>query len=79
MMASKKTRKTARKHTVAGAVATLKAAGQKRVLVVGRVRKGKIQIDQAKLDEFARKFPNATGSFIAVNAPFDPTAHVADG
>ena len=42
------------------------------VQVVGRVRKGVLEIDQASLQEFARKFPNANMTFVAVNAPFDP-------
>lgn len=42
------------------------------VQVVGRVRNGVLEIDQRSLDEFARKFPNANISFVAVNAPFDP-------
>ena len=42
------------------------------VQVVGRVRNGVLEIDQRSLDEFARKFPNANMTFVAVNAPFDP-------
>ena len=42
------------------------------VKVVGRVRNGVLEIDQTSLEEFARKFPNANMTFVAVNAPFDP-------
>jgi hypothetical protein len=44
----------------------------RQVQVVGRVRNGVLEIDQASLEEFARKFPNANMTFVAVNAPFDP-------
>lgn len=42
------------------------------VQVVGRVRNGVVEIDQASLEEFARNFPDANMTFVAVNAPFDP-------
>jgi hypothetical protein len=48
------------------------------VQVVGRVRNGKLELDQSSLDEFARKFPNATMTFVAVNAPFDPVPYTSD-
>ena len=51
--------------------ATLVEKGRS-VQVVGRVRNGVLEIDQASLEEFARKFPNANMTFVAVNAPFDP-------
>jgi hypothetical protein len=44
----------------------------RRVQVVGRVRNGKIELDQSSLEEFSRKFPDAGMLFVAVNAPFDP-------
>ena len=44
----------------------------RQVQVVGRVRNGVLEINQASLEEFARKFPNANMTFVAVNAPFDP-------
>jgi hypothetical protein len=44
----------------------------RRVEVVGRVVDGRIELDQASLAEFARKFPDANITFLAVNAPFDP-------
>jgi hypothetical protein len=52
-------------------IAALAAKGRP-VQVVGRVRNGVLEIDQASLEEFARKFPNANMTFVAVNAPFDP-------
>ena len=42
------------------------------LVLTGRVVNGRVHIDQHALDEFARQHPNANGSFIAVNAPFDP-------
>jgi hypothetical protein len=58
----------------AKAVAQMAADGRK-VHVVGRIRNGKVEIDQSNLQAFARKFPNANMSFIAVNAPFDPVPY----
>lgn len=42
------------------------------VHVLGSVKNGKLEIDQASLVELAKKFPKANLSFVAVNAPFDP-------
>lgn len=47
------------------------------VQVVGQIIDGRVVIDQASLDELAAKFPGANMSFIAVNAPFDPTHSVS--
>jgi hypothetical protein len=44
------------------------------IVLTGRIVNGKIEIDQHVLDEIARNYPNANRSFVAVNAPFDPTA-----
>ena len=74
------TRKAAKKDTAAlrGLTGTSKAdiaalvEKGRPVQVVGRVRNGVLEIDQRSLDEFARKFPNANMTFVAVNAPFDP-------
>lgn len=41
------------------------------VQVVGRVVNGKVEIDQSALEAFARQFPDASATFVAVNAPFD--------
>jgi hypothetical protein len=61
----------------ADAAATLARDGR-RVRVLGRVVDGKIEFDQASLEEFARKYPDANMTFLAVNAPFDPVpAHSA--
>jgi hypothetical protein len=43
------------------------------IQVIGRVVNGKLEIDQESIAEFGRKFPNAKMTFVAVNAPFDPT------
>jgi len=44
----------------------------RRVQVVGRVRNGRVEFDPDSLDAFARRFPDANMTFVAVNAPFDP-------
>ncbi|MEI6339897.1 MAG: hypothetical protein WCQ57_15165 [Verrucomicrobiota bacterium] len=44
------------------------------IVLTGTIKNGKVEIDKACLDELAKKFPNATKSFVAVNAPFDPKA-----
>lgn len=46
------------------------------VQIVGRLRNGKLEIDQASLEEATRRFPNANWAFVAMNAPFDPVTHV---
>jgi len=49
----------------------------RQVQVVGRVNNGRIELDQDGMQEFARRFPDATMTFVAVNAPFDPTPAAA--
>ena len=44
------------------------------IVLTGVIRNGKVELDPACLEELAKKFPNATKSFVAVNAPFDPNA-----
>jgi hypothetical protein len=46
------------------------------VVLTGRIVHGKVQIDQNVLDEIAKSHPDANGSFIAVNAPFDPNTAI---
>ncbi len=55
----------------------LEEGDQRRVEIVGRVVDGKIELDQASLVEFSRKFPDANITFLAVNAPFDPVREPA--
>ncbi len=55
----------------ARAMAQLAAEGRK-VQVLGRVKNGKVEFNRDSLEAFARRYPNAAMSFIAVNAPFDP-------
>lgn len=50
----------------------------KPVQVIGRIRNGKLEIDQASLEEATRRFPNANWAFVAMNAPFDPTPYVSE-
>lgn len=42
------------------------------ILLTGRVKDGKVELDRSALDEISRKFPGAEFAFVAVNAPFDP-------
>jgi hypothetical protein len=52
-------------------VAKLEQDGQK-VQVLGRIKDGKLEIDQSHLKELADKFPNTNMVFVALNSPFDP-------
>lgn len=52
-------------------VTKLEQDGQK-VQVLGRIRDGKLEIDQAHLKELADKYPNTNMVFVALNSPFDP-------
>ena len=45
------------------------------VHVIGRLKNGKLEIDQSSLEEATRRFPNASWAFVAMNAPFDPVSH----
>jgi hypothetical protein len=42
------------------------------IVLTGRVKDGKVVLDQSALEDIARRFPGADISFVAVNAPFDP-------
>jgi len=46
------------------------------LVLTGRVVNGRVELDQAALDEIQEKFPNANVSFVAVNAPFDPESQL---
>jgi hypothetical protein len=73
--ASKKRKGTASlKPATAAALNDLEKQGRP-VHVVGRLRNGKLEIDQASLEEATRRFPNAEWAFVAMNAPFDPVTH----
>jgi flagellar capping protein FliD len=43
-----------------------------KIAVLGRVKDGKLEIDQKALQKMLKRFPDANMSFVAVNAPFDP-------
>lgn len=58
----------------ARAMSDLAAQGRP-VHVIGRMKNGKLEIDQSSLEAAARNFPNANWAFVAVNAPFDPVSH----
>lgn len=55
-------------HTAAKTLET----GRLGIILTGTIKNGKVELDKACLDALARKFPKATKSFVAVNAPFDP-------
>jgi len=52
-------------------VSKLVQDGQK-VQVLGRIKDGKLEIDQASLKELADKYPDTNMVFVALNSPFDP-------
>lgn len=52
-------------------VTKLEQDGQK-VQVLGRIKDGKIEIDQDSLRELSDKYPNTNMVFVALNSPFDP-------
>lgn len=52
-------------------IANMQKQGMK-VGIVGRVLNGKVEIDQNSLDNLSLKYPGATLTFVAVNAPFIP-------
>lgn len=54
---------------VAKALKQMQAEGRK-VRVLGEVKRGKLEINYADLAEFRRRFPRATLTFVALNAPF---------
>ena len=58
------------------ALQQLEAEGRP-VHVLGRIRNGKLEIDQASLEEATKRFPNANWAFVAMNSPFDPTPYSA--
>lgn len=43
------------------------------IVLSGRIVDGKVELDKKTLDEIARKHAGSNKSFVAVNAPFDPT------
>ena len=57
----------------AKSISEMKQQGRK-VMLMGRIKDGKVEIDQSSLDRLAREFPNSNMAFVAVNAPFDPVS-----
>ncbi len=41
------------------------------LVLTGRIKNGKLELDQPTLDDIQRKFPEADISFVAMNSPFD--------
>jgi hypothetical protein len=60
-------------HQLVEAVKTVDSS-RTGIVLTGTIKNGKVELDKASLDEVAKKFANATKSFVAVNAPFDPNA-----
>lgn len=44
------------------------------LVLTGRIKDGKLILDQATQDEIAKKFANADTAFVALNSPFDPNS-----
>lgn len=44
------------------------------IVLTGRIRDGKVELDKRTLDEIAEKFARSNVAFVAVNAPFDPNS-----
>lgn len=47
------------------------------LLLTGRIRNGKLELDKSTLDDIEKKFSNADQAFVAMNSPFDPNPHTA--
>lgn len=58
------------------AIEAMKARGN-RVEVLGEYKDGQLHLNSEAVAEFARKFPDARFSFVAVNAPFAGKAAAA--
>jgi hypothetical protein len=58
------------------AIETIKAKGN-RVEVLGEFKDGQLNLNSDAVAEFARKYPDARFSFVAVNAPFAGKAAAA--
>ena len=62
----------------AGAIADARRAAQSLqdtrtgLVLTGRIRNGKLELDQSSVDQIAQRFPEADVSFVALNSPFDP-------
>ena len=59
------------RSAIAKAAATLQSSVTG-VVLSGKIVKGKVVLDQATVNEIAKKFGRANKAFVAVNAPFDP-------
>ncbi|WP_392714352.1 hypothetical protein [Rhizobium ruizarguesonis] len=44
------------------------------LLLTGRIRDGKLELDKETLQEIEKRFPNADRAFVAMNSPFDPVS-----
>ncbi|CAN7567266.1 hypothetical protein [Caulobacter sp. BE254] len=46
------------------------------LVLTGRIKDGKLVLDDATQREIASKYAKADVAFVAMNAPFDPQSHV---
>jgi hypothetical protein len=44
------------------------------IVLTGRVVNGRIELDETTIKDVSAKYPDASFSFVAVNAPFDPVS-----
>jgi hypothetical protein len=58
-----------REHTELGRLLQDNRTG---LILTGRIKDGKLELDQRSLNEIATKFPKADMAFVALNSPFDP-------
>lgn len=47
------------------------------LLLTGRIRNGKLELDKETLKEIEKPFPDADRAFVAMNSPFDPVSQCA--
>jgi hypothetical protein len=47
------------------------------LLLTGRIRNGKLELDKETLKEIEKRFPDADRAFVAMNSPFDPVSQCA--
>lgn len=44
------------------------------LVLTGRIKDGKLELDEATKQEIAKKYPKGDVAFIAMNSPFDPNS-----
>lgn len=75
-MANKKTtKKKASARSIVAAAETLSSASTG-IVLTGRVKNGKLELDESCLRQIKKKFARADKAFVAVNAPFVPVTGI---